>query len=97
MKVISVVIISFLSIFLSAGALVLVLWHDRMMRDKDIGLTLVSKVNGVDPPVGDLTTIPELYEAFLNLSTAPPTVVPATTVDSPTIDTPKVGRLHNAQ
>ena len=81
MKVISVVIISFFSIFLSAGALVLVLWHDRMMRDRAIGLTYVGKVN-VDPPLLNLSTIPELNEAVPNLSTAPPTTVQPTTVEN---------------
>ena len=74
MKVISVVIISILSIFLSAGALVFVLWHDRMMRHKDV-VQMVNKVN-----LPDLATIPELEEAVLNLSTAPPTTVLPTTV-----------------
>jgi hypothetical protein len=79
MKVISVVIISILSIFLSAGALVLVLWHDRMMRDKDVA----QMINKVNVPVPDLSTIPELEEAVMNLSTAPPTTVPPKTVKRP--------------
>ena len=75
MKVISVVIISVLAIFLSVGAVAVVLWHDRIMRNKQEG-QMVFRENAVEfpGPLSTMSTIAEvLNEAVQNLSTAQPT------------------------
>jgi len=89
MKVISAVIISVLSILLSAGAVFVILWHDRIARNKENG-QMVFKVNGLEYPPRLLTeretstVIPVLNEAVRHTSAAPPTTFNQTTEETPT-------------